>query len=147
MGGLAEGSQDENMVWWRWFVWETHKERSQEMFSGQGERLTFSGLERVGSVSCQTSRIPGWERWLNQPQEGCAIGTVAKSLHPAGRIWHHICKPVGKAVYSKIFIVSTVTLSVHMRTGWITVFCFFLLYLQDIAYQTLTKNTLVSHFC
>lgn len=137
MGSLAEGSEVENVVWWRWFVWEKHKERSQEMFSGKGERLTYSGLGRAGPVSCQTSRIPGWEHWLNQPQEGCAAGKFAKSFHPAGRIWHQIRKPVGEVAYSKS-LKSAQGLSLHMRTGW-NIF-FFLLYLQNVVNKTLAKK-------
>lgn len=53
-------------------------------------RLTYSGLGRVGPVSCQTSRIPGWEHWLNQPQEAVLMEGLPSSCCAGYDI-----KPVG----------------------------------------------------
>lgn len=93
-----------------------------------GVGLTYSGLGRVGPVSCQTSRIPGWEHWLNQPQEAALLGSLPSLSSALEDMTSDIYnftyrKPVGRVIYTNFFNLAHRTeepFSLQTRTVWNT---------------------------
>lgn len=93
-----------------------------------GGGLTYSGLGRVGPVSCQTSRIPGWEHWLNQPQEATLLGSLPSLSSALEDMTSDIYnftyrKPVGRVIYTKFLNLAHKTeepISLQTRTVWNT---------------------------